>query len=185
MLEFNIISNNKNKSLIELTIIRNKASVPYINTLVDTGASFPVWLGGVTTFLEQFPNSRQANAETIIRGFGHGFEVAPVFIIPLFELSDGTNKIAYRNLPIAVIKRDYTFSMIISFTMLNKMNFSYVSYTNRKEIKQINPVFRIYNHKQLYHMGYTQSPVASTLPENIAKQFKTPNIAGHTYIFTQ
>lgn len=185
MLEFNIISNNSNTAVYELKIIRNKATNPSIQTLIDTGASFPVWVDGLEAFKALFPDSKFANAETIIRGFGNGFEVAPIYIVPKFKLSDGKNEITYTNLPIAILTRDYSFNMIISFTMLNKLNYNFVSYTNRKGVKAINPIFRIHNQKETYHAGFTQCTTRETIAEKNLKYFSTPNIIKSVYIFTQ
>lgn len=176
MLEFNVV---KNKHGYNYVIILEKYYNPSISILIDTGSLYPVWTSDESAFLDLFPDARLANNLTcMLGGFGNGTESCKIYILPKFILSDGKESIIYHNLPVVMQKKNFSFDMIISSTMLNKMNYKYVSHTRDK--KEINPVFRIYNLKQDYYAGIHKI----TLQPNTNICINTHYVLSNVYTFT-
>lgn len=180
MLEFEILSDNK---LYNMLLVLNKGTRTNCKTLIDTGASIPVWVSGLNNFLFQFPDAYEIQCEYLVSGFGTGKEVASIYIIPEFVLSDGKEKIIYHKLPVAIIDRDFSFNMIISNTMLSKFNYKYVAYTNKNSIKHISPLFRIYSEKVDYYIGLKMSSLANINKKYLA-YFKYTTLLSNIYVFT-
>jgi hypothetical protein len=118
--------------------------------LIDTGANTPVWCRGEADLKEYYPDCVKENSVFIISGFGTGIEIADVYKIPDFVLSDGKNKIYYKDLLIAVINRDFSFHMIISYTMLNKMNISIETFENKDNTHTIAPILNLNSLSEFY-----------------------------------
>lgn len=187
MLEFPILTSNNNSKIYTTLIIKNFAyKNPNMRILFDTGASLPAWVGGFDSFQKRFPDSIFENAETILKGFGKGFEIAPVYKIPEFILKDNqNNKIVIKNMPIVVTNRDYSFDMILSFTSLRKINYKYISYTYKNgTYNEINPKFRIYPHKKIYYLNPLYK-FTKDLPLNLQKYFEQPKVLENVYVFNQ
>ena len=176
MLVFNIVANN-------LNVIRNVGNDNVISTLVDTGASLPVWVGDLDLFESYFPDCTEDDSETLISGFGKGIEIAPVYRIPEFELSDGSDSIKFMNLLVAVIQRDYSFDMILSFPMLSKANYGYVSYNEMH--KPVSPSFYIEPFKDTYYTGTKKALIAERVSAENQKYFKKRYVLEDMYVFTQ
>lgn len=164
MLEFDIISAKNPANVYNTLVIRNYAyNKPSMHMLFDTGAGIPVWVGGLTSFADSFPNNRRTDIFAIMRGFGHGYEYAPVFIIPEFVIQDEQgNSVMIQNLYVAVIKRDFSFKMLLSFPTLEQMNYHYISYTDRNNVyKKIKPLLRIYPYRNIYYMNISSTPITN------------------------
>ena len=126
MLEFKILSSDNRTKVYQTFVVNNHAyKNPLMSVLIDTGAYLPTWTNGFDSFIRTFPNSVFANAETASRGFGLSYEVLPVYIIPEYKLTDSDHHtVCIRNLPVAVTKKDFSFSMLLGFTTFRKMNCS-------------------------------------------------------------
>ena len=157
-MEFDILPSVANGNFYPALIIKNFAYInPLRSVLIDSGAFLSNWTKGLDSFMHTFPNSKFADAETTSRGFGLSYEVLPVYIIPEYKLTDENNHTVYiNNLPVAVTEKDFSFSMILSFTTFRNMNFSYKSavYQQTDNTKKVtllkNPILRIYPRKQIY-----------------------------------
>lgn len=125
MLEFPIVSNVNNSNVYNLLIIENRIDDENYKVLVDTGASIPVWVDGEEVFKYFYPDAIQSEKKAYIGGFGGNGEIVDVFIVPIFIIGDGRDNIVFKDIPIAVTDRDFSFQMIMSFTMLNKLQFEY------------------------------------------------------------
>ena len=150
MLEFPLVSDPNNTNLYNVKIIENKSENGNYKMLVDSGASIPVWVDGLETFLFYFPEASQMDKKAYVGGFGGPGEYVDVYTIPIFSFSDGTESLHYLDLPVAVTDRDYSFQMIASFTMLNKLNYSYLSFDSDAEEGFQCPVFRLFFKKNEY-----------------------------------
>ena len=155
MLEFPVISSDANRGVYNSLVIENCA-YDFMQVLCDTGAYLPTWVDGLDSFMSVFPNGTFANAQAILAGFGKGYEVAPVYVVPDFKLTDSNgNGITIQNTYVTVpTERDFSFQMILAFPIFNKMNVNYISYTNsNNNLKVIKPLLRLNPHKNKYHMN--------------------------------
>lgn len=192
VLEFDI-KHNEQRIYDMLTFYNSAYQNPRMKVLFDTGASFPVWVDDFELFGSYFPNYKSAESQMILKGFGLGYEVAPVFEIPRFVLSDEQhNYIEIRNMLVAAIKRDYTFQMILSYPVLEKMNWSHVAYFNRNGVRKIDPKLRITPHRQVYYMKGKKTSVTPMLLHELSREFPqiekhitAKNLISTAYTFTQ
>ena len=187
MLEFPVISNANNSQVYNLMIINNCAYAISLKTLIDTGASITTWVKGVQSFQAVFPDAKKMDdTEALIRGFGGSGEVADVYIIPEFVLRDEADKtVIFHNLPVIVVKRDYSFNMILSYTLLNKMNFNHIAYSDENsQYNAVHPSINIQPYKGDYYVGFTRRKV-SEFRKEIQKYFHLTYCLENTYIFTQ
>lgn len=153
-----------------------------------------VWVDGIELFLHRFPDAKRMDTQVILRGFGTGYEVVPVYTIPEYRIMDESGqRVTIKNLSVAVIKRDFSFQMILSSPLFSKMNYHYISYTDRGgSVKSINPRFRLYPKQKLYCMNVKVVNVNAVLLKELEKKYPgiTPQIKAKTivhsaYIFTQ
>ncbi len=131
MLKFLLYHDSDSSNSYSQKIIQNTARSSYL-ILFDTGAGIPVWVSDIKLLFLEYPDAKKSNMKIPIGGFGKGRTLADVYLIPDFVLSDGKESLHYINLPIAVLKKDYSFEMIASFTMFNHLNYSY-SYIGLKQ----------------------------------------------------
>lgn len=175
----------KRKNTYDLTIVSNILKTR-INCLIDTGATVPVWCNGENTLLSYYPNAVKQNCFYILHGFGKGCEIATIYTIPDFVLSDGKNEIHYMNLPIAVVNRDFSFDMVLSYTMFNKMNISINTFTNRNGLHTVIPNIRISALKDKYYTKSIAHIVKSGEEQALLlKNLGTCNLIEEIYIFSQ
>ena len=85
-----------------------------------------MWVDGIETFELFFPEANLLEKRAYLGGFGGPGEFVDVYVIPKFEINDGIASYCYTDIPIAVTNRDFSFQMIASFTMFNKMNYEYL-----------------------------------------------------------
>ncbi len=99
--------------------------------LIDTGAGVPVWVGGKREFDKRFPGAKPLNRQIAISGFGGRVDnkdksrLSELYCIPRFCLTDTKEYLIYRNMVIALQDMDANYQMIVSYTMLSGINFSY------------------------------------------------------------
>ena len=159
MLNFKLLSSSSDEKLYNLLVINNHAyTSSLMSVLIDTGAYLPTWVDGIDAFIRRFPDSKFANAESISKGFGLEYEILPIYIVPEYRLTDEKNNtVCIRNLPVAVTEKDFSFSMILSFTTFRNMNFSYNSsvYKQSDKTRSVsilsNPILSISPRKQIYN----------------------------------
>lgn len=194
MMEFNVLPSNGVKVYNTLHFMNRAYKSPEMVVLFDTGAFMSVWVDGIELFLRRFPDAKRTDTQAILRGFGTGYEVAPVYTIPEYRIMDESGQcVTIKNLFVAVIKRDFSFQMILSFPLFSKMNYHYISYTDRGgSVKSINPRFRLYPKQKLYCMNVKVVNVNAVLLKELEKKYPgiTPQIKAKTivhsaYIFTQ
>jgi hypothetical protein len=168
-----------------LPIIRNLTDNRTI-CLVDTGANMPVWCTGENTFKQCYEDASQLQGISILKGFGKGYEICNVYSIPNFKLSDGNNTIIYKNLPIAVLSRDYAFELIISNTMINHLNFSINTFAKREGIFKINPYIKISSYTNSFNVGCKYKNINEfPNPQNIYDKIHSESIVDSIYIFNK
>ena len=196
MLEFEIIPSDTNRKVYKTLVIKNYAyNNPSMKILFDTGAYLPVWTDGIANFIDTFAQCRYLNIKAILSGFGVSYEVADVYGVPVFVLRDDKgNWVKINNLYIVVTKRDFSFQMILSFPTLEKMNYHYLSYTNKNNIyKQIDPKFRIYPHRDTYYMSPNIITVNNIILNRLEEKYEGissrikigDRILDNVYTFTQ
>lgn len=137
----------------DLTKLKLKFNNRYISCLLDTGAYLPIWCDGEEDFLLNFPYARCTNMITLIGGFGKGAEPAKVYVIENFELSDNKNKVLYNKIYIAVIKKDYDFSFILSYSMFKACNIGIHNFTNVNGLHDISPHIIIQFKRNVMYMN--------------------------------
>ena len=89
--------NNKNRPYFRYFV----NSVPVL-AILDTGSEAPVWCAGENDFLKAYPCAIKQNWDAEISGFGIGAEKSLVYVIPNFELTDGTTTYRINSLHVAV-----------------------------------------------------------------------------------
>ena len=126
------------------------------------------------------------DTEALLRGFGGSGEVADVYIIPEFVLQDEAEQsVIFHNLPVIVVKRDYSFNMILSYTLLNKMNFHHSAYVDKNnQYMPKNPSISIQPYKNKYYVGYTRRKVYE-FRKDVQQYFHLDYCLENTYIFIQ
>lgn len=181
-LKFNL---QRVKDIYSNPVILNRVNNSEVTCLVDTGARVPVWCSGEKTLLACYPDCTKQNAIFILSGFGKGYEIASVYMIPNFILSDGRSKLVYKNLLVAVIAKDFSVDMILSYTMFNKMNISVDTFSNRNGFHITEPNFKISAHKSEYYVRYKLINSQLHNRNALLTNFGTCNIIDSIYIFTQ
>ncbi len=126
MVKFCIESNSNNANIFDQFIICNETT-SHTHILIDTGAYMPIWTTGLNLFKKEYPDAKKQSYHALIGGFGEGYSIADVYVIADFILTDGMDALHYINLPVAIINKDFDYSMILSFTMFNRLDFAYSS----------------------------------------------------------
>ncbi len=175
----------RRKNVYGMPIIKIVHKATHIACLFDTGANIPVWCSGEEELKYYYKDCYKQNAVFMLAGFGKGQELAKAYIIPNFELSDGKNTIHYKNLLVAVIERDFSFDMILSYTMFNKMNISIDAFTNRNGTHNVVPNLKIASQKAEYNVGYKIAELSTYNKTTIAQKYGIQNILDSIYIFSQ
>lgn len=146
-LTFDVLKNEDKKPLriYDFLIITNSAyDNPSLQVLIDSGATIPVWVGDSSVFMQHFPDSYLYEARGKLGGFGLYSTYPPIYIIPSYILRDKKgNYIEFVDLPIMIESKNYSFDMIISFTMLQKLNYYYEYYDTNSGTSFNAPKFRI------------------------------------------
>ncbi len=182
-LKFNMKRRNE---AYDMTIITNTIGFENeIDCLIDTGARVPVWCAGEHLLKTYYPMSIEQNATFILRGFGKGHETTKVYLIPEFILSDGKQSIRYKNMIVAVTNRDFTFNMILSYNMFNKMNISIDTFTNKNGTHSVAPNVKIASIKDTYMVGYKKVDLHRYNISQLNSRLGTQNILDSIYIFNQ
>ena len=120
------------KSISVIYLEANDINKFELSCLVDTGANTPIWFAGVDYLKECFKGAEETPYKTIISGLGQKPYVnVPVYKIPVFKLVGiEVGELIYHDLLIPVLEaKKANTDMIISLTMLNRMDFSF-SYNN-------------------------------------------------------
>lgn len=102
-----------------------------VTSLLDTGSYIPVWCARKEDFFMIYSKAYYSGYVTLIGGFGKGKETAPIYIIPDFVFSDGTNTVHYKNFAIALLEKSFAFQMILGYGLFTKSNLSFNTYTNK------------------------------------------------------
>ena len=82
--------------VLQLYNRKNRPTFSYISNgeevtaLFDSGAEAPVWCAGKKDFVAAYPDAKKLEEETKIFGFGKEAEMAAVYVIPDFSLTDGS-----------------------------------------------------------------------------------------------
>lgn len=182
-LKFNIKRRNQAFDMVIISNLYDAYSD--FDCLIDTGARVPVWCAGESLLKTYYPKCVKQNEIFILNGFGTGFEVADVYLIPDFKLFDGKQKIHYLNMLVAVTDRDYTFNLILSYNMFNKMNISINTFTNKGTTHNIEPTVRIISSKDIYYVGCKKANVPSNYRDRIISKYGNTNILDSIYINQQ
>lgn len=134
VLKFELIgsTNSDNNYVYNTLVVGNMLNTTTVcRTLIDTGASFPVWAKEVDLLLSLYPQATEAPYKAWLGGFGGDGSVEPVWRIPRFILSDGSESIAYEDLHVAVHPMQSNFDMVVSFPMLRHAVITYVTPGNK------------------------------------------------------
>lgn len=73
--------------------------------LLDTGALFPIWCSSVKALHVRYPESYATNDILPLSGFGGRGEMASVYIIPEFKITQGKHCMIFENYPIAISEK--------------------------------------------------------------------------------
>lgn len=160
-----------NRPVVRLPI-NNKILV----TLIDTGAMLPVFFGEFSDLKEYFPDAVMLdNVHTIISGFGGDgtHKLNDVCRIPSFEITDGIDSLIFNRLLVALEPETdkYSFSMILSATMFNKLNYHFIGGTNnrywqvdyRRDVYYTIPQYSLDHKNILVSISiFTQKPIEDT-----------------------
>ena len=158
---------------INRPVVRLPLNNKILITLIDTGAMLPVFFGKFSDLKEYFPNAVMLdNVHTIISGFGGDgtHKLNDVCRIPLFKITDGTDSLIFQRLLVALEPNTgkYSFRMILSATMFNRLNYHFIGGTNnrywqvdyRRDIYYTVPQYSIYNKNILESINIlTQEPI--------------------------
>ena len=94
-----------------------------IMALLDSGSYAPVWCAGEDDFLKAYPHAMKQSWDAEISGFGVGAEKSLVYVIPEFELTNGTTIYRINNLYLAVCDHPMIgCDFVMSDTMFSKTN---------------------------------------------------------------
>lgn len=94
--------------VLQLFNRKNRPTFSYISNneevtaLFDSGAEAPVWCVGEKAFVAAYPDAKRLEDETRIFGFGKEAEMATVYVIPDFSLTDCNEVYRIKNLQVAV-----------------------------------------------------------------------------------
>lgn len=181
-LKFNL---QKRENTYGITIIKTKLNNTALRCLIDTGARIPVWCSGEDELKAQFPQCVKMDAVFLLSGFGKEYEFATVYCIPNFILSDGKSKIYYHNMVVAVVNRDFSFDMILSYSIFNKMNVSINTFTNRNGLHSVTPNVKISAYKEHFNVVPIHKNLSAHDLNPIKQKFGIDNILDSVCIFVQ
>lgn len=108
-----------------------------IVTLLDTGSNSVIWCASEDSLREAFPSIKKTNYVTPIGGFGKGYFLANVWLIPLFEIKSedvdtgcgDSNVLIIKNLLVAVHpSKQYNFKLLLGATTFSELNYSIHNY---------------------------------------------------------
>lgn len=106
-----------------------KAEINGANTtcMLDTGADMPVFCKGRDLFLEWSKDFKDVAfyKTSTIGGFGKDLEDVEIYNIPSLKISDGKEKITYKNMKMAVmLKPSIPCDLILSAPIFMKMKYT-------------------------------------------------------------
>lgn len=74
--------------------------------LLDSGAKLPVWCASAKSLIKVFPSAVfQPKMKTIITGFGSGFVLTDVYLIPKLEIFNGSDSLIFKEFYLTIINR--------------------------------------------------------------------------------
>lgn len=118
------IRKNDRHPIINIPVGENKN----IKCMIDTGATIPVWCGSMEHLRLLFPDAHDTSRKSLLTGFGgdgKGKQV-PVWTIPEFELTDGTERLTYHRLYMLMEPdREFGCDLILSYEMFKSMRYSF------------------------------------------------------------
>ena len=89
--------------------------------MYDSGAQIPVWCRSTEKLHYIYPNAKKTNYHCEISGFGKETEQSDVYVIPMFELSDGIYSFQIKDLIIAALYKPFIgCDLLLSETMFSK-----------------------------------------------------------------
>lgn len=95
---------------------------PDLIYLIDTGADTPVWCKGEEEFLDVYKDAERIPVKFLLSGFGKGIDVVDVYRIPIFELTDGTQSVFFKNLVVAITNRpEMDLDMVLPVSIFRHM----------------------------------------------------------------
>lgn len=133
LLKFNLIPSSNDEGYNRLVICNKLTNGLKHNILIDTGAFMPVWAQEVELLLMYYPQAVETQYKAWLGGFGGDGREVPVWKIPRFMLSDGSESIYYENLHVAVYPMKSKFNMVVSFPMLRHAVVTYITPGNKCE----------------------------------------------------
>lgn len=134
VLKFNLVGTMDidNNYVYNSLVVENMSNASTeCKVLIDTGASFPVWTKEIDLLLSHYPQATETSYIAWLGGFGGKGKEVPVWRIPRFVLSDGSESICYENLHVAVDLMPSNFDIVMSFPMLRHAVITYVTPGNR------------------------------------------------------
>ena len=130
-MKFNLIPSSTGEGYNRLVICNKLPNGLKHNILIDTGAFMPVWTQEVELLLMYYPQAVETQYKAWLGGFGGDGREVPVWKIPRFMLSDGSESIYYENLHVAVYPMKSNFNMAMSFPMLRHAVITYITPGNK------------------------------------------------------
>ena len=74
--------------------------------LLDSGAELPVWCASLKSLKTTFPSAeRQPDMKAVVTGFGAGFSLADVYLIPELEICNGKDSLIFRRFYLPILSR--------------------------------------------------------------------------------
>ena len=119
-------------------IFRYDNGIEKIRMMYDSGARVPVWCTGHELLCKAYPEAVKTDLSSDVSGFGSGSEQGDVYVIPEFELSDGSARYVIHNLSIVSIsKPNIGCDLLISETMFAKADTT----TLRREKRELHIIY--------------------------------------------
>ena len=127
--------------VLQLYNRKNRSTFSYISNgeevtaLFDSGAEAPVWCTGEKDFVAAYQDAKKLEDETRIFGFGKEAEMAAVYVIPDFSLTDGNEVYCIKNLQVAVCYHPLIgCDFVMSDTMFSKAD-TYIHRIGKKQLE--------------------------------------------------
>ncbi len=125
-------------NLLSRQVFRYSFGNSFILMMYDSGAQIPVWCRSVGKLLKIYPDAKKTEYHCEIAGFGKETEMSDVYVIPTFELSDGSVSFRIENLVVAVLYKPFIgCDFLLSETMFSKTD----TLTTRREKRELKICF--------------------------------------------
>lgn len=102
----------------DILIFNNTAPRNGCLTLLDTGASVPVWTDTVEALKALYPDAHKSQDSVYIGGFGGNGSIVPLWILPTYTLSDNADTAIFHNMHVAVYELPIDANMILSANII-------------------------------------------------------------------